>query len=537
MKNKNDFEGIEINGDFKRTFGLLENSSKNVFITGRAGTGKSTFLQYFRWKTKKNIAVLAPTGVAAVNVKGQTIHSFFKFKPDITLKGVPFLRIDSRMKKVYEKLDLIIIDEISMVRADLMDCIDAFLKFYRGKEDSAFGDVQMIFIGDLYQLAPVVSRGEQDIFRKVYQSPYFFDSNIFKNIDMEIVELEKNYRQKDVDFIGLLNRIRTGNVEQKDIGVINSRCQKDFQPANNDYFVYLTTTNKLADKINYERVHELDEELFTNQAVIRGDVDLKSMPTHEVLDLKVGAQVIMLNNDSNNRWINGSIGKITDIFDSSYNTRAIQVKLFDGKKVEVEPFTWEIFRFSYNEKSDSIESSVVGSFRQFPIKLAWAVTIHKSQGKTFEKIILDVGRGTFCYGQIYVALSRCTTFEGIILKRPIDKKDIWVDERISRFLTEYYYRKSEKGFPEEKKLEIIRKAMEESKILEITYLKEKFQKNVRKIIPSYIRSIEYNGQKCLGVEAFCMERRANWIFRLNCILSIRILEAEDTVADISSVGV
>ncbi len=513
---------IEINEEFKKTFDFIANHSDHVFITGKAGTGKSTFLQHFRLHTKKNIVVLASTGVAAVNVQGQTIHSFFNFKPDITYDGVPDIKVHSWMAKIYQKLDAIVIDEISMVRADLLDCIDAFLRLYGPNTQAPFGGIQLIMIGDLYQLAPVVRQQERNIFQTVYPSPYFFDAKVFKEVSFELMEFEINYRQKDERFIRLLNDVRSNTVEQEQLDVFNERCQADWKPEENDFYVYLTTTNKLADTINYQHIHDLKQELFTYEGTVSGDFDQNSLPTHQNLEVKVGAQVILLNNDAGDRWANGSVGKVIDIFESGVNSSVIVVELANGTRVEVEPFTWELFHFYYNEKTGRIDAEAVGSFRQFPMKLAWAITIHKSQGKTFDKVIVDIGAGAFCHGQLYVAFSRCTTLTGIILKRPISLRDIQVDPRVAQFLREYQYKIAQKKFSLEEKKRIIAEAIEQEQTLEILYVKDNTQKHRRKIIPKHLRMIEHQGQKMLGVEAFCLERQSHWIFRLNGILEIQI---------------
>lgn len=428
-------ENIEINADYLNALDLIEKGAPYIFITGKAGTGKSTFLQYCRTQIKRNLVVLAPTGVAAVNVKGQTIHSFFGFKPDITLKAIASIPVRQDMKKVYKQLRTLIIDEVSMVRADLIDCIDAFLKLYGLDAKKPFGGVQLILMGDLNQLPPVVLSSEKAIFRSLYASPYFFDAHVFKSLTIEIVEFEKNYRQKDKDeFLELLDAIRNNRINPGHIDTLNRRLNPHFQPKDSESYVYLTTTNRIADQINDERLKALKEDPFTYDGKIKGTFTAQTLPTHEVLELKIGAQVMLLNNDLEGRWINGSIGKVKDIFNAGFNAIAVLVELVDGTEVEVEPYTWEIFEFFYNTKKDSIDSRSKGSFQQFPMKLAWAMTIHKSQGKTFDRVIIDVGSGAFCHGQIYVALSRCTSLEGIVLKNRIASRDIQMDSRIYRFL-------------------------------------------------------------------------------------------------------
>ena len=430
---------IEFTSEFAKVYDLLENGTGNIFITGKAGTGKSTLLQYFRDHTIKNVVILAPTGVAAVNIKGQTIHSFFRFKPDITPEGVSAIKIRRTQKALYQKVDTIIIDEISMVRADLLDCIDAFLRLHGKNRIAPFGGVQLVFIGDLYQLPPVVPRDEQDIFKNVYRSPYFFDSNIFRELNgneqhpkrFQIIELKKIYRQKEEDFIKLLGTIRNRTATEANLETLNKRYIPDFTPDEDDFYIYLTTTNAVADRVNHQRLRELQREPYCYEGIVTGKFESKNLPTHQSLELKIGAQVMLLNNDPGGRWINGSIGKIVEIIKEG---KIVTVELSDGQMVEVAPYQWEMFRFFFNEDTEALESESVGSFTQYPLRLAWAVTIHKSQGKTFGKVIVDIGAGAFAHGQTYVALSRCTNFAGLVLKRPILKRHILLDDDVVQFM-------------------------------------------------------------------------------------------------------
>jgi len=425
---------LDFNERFTAAINRLENTSHHVFITGKAGTGKSTLLQYFRQHTSKNVAVLAPTGVAAVNVKGQTIHSFFRFKPDITPQKVRKNYIRKKDKELFRALDTVIIDEISMVRSDLLDCIDVLLRMHARNKKKPFGGVQMIFFGDLYQLPPVVGQYEKDIFNGVYASPYFFDAKVFESTDMDYIDLEKIYRQQDDAFIGILNAIRTRTVTSDDLRVLNRRYIPEFHPGSEELFIHLTTTNVMAERINAWHLRNQPGQSYHFEGRIDGKFEQKYLPTRVVLDLKINAQVMLLNNDPQGRWINGTLGKIIAVEDDLSATSIIQVQLEDGRLVEVTPFTWEMFRFMYNEETESLESRSIGSFTQYPLKLAWAVTIHKSQGKTFSRVILDMGQGAFSHGQTYVALSRCISLEGLVLKRPIVFRDILLDERITHFM-------------------------------------------------------------------------------------------------------
>ncbi|MFH1454664.1 MAG: AAA family ATPase [Armatimonadota bacterium] len=511
---------IEINEQFALSLDLMENTGKNIFITGKAGTGKSTLLDYFRDTTKKKAVVLAPTGVAAVNVRGQTIHSFFKFKPNVTLRAIK--RISGKKIKIYKKLEAVIIDEISMVRADLLDCVDKFLRLNGKNHKLPFGGVQMIFIGDLYQLPPVVVGREREIFRKQYESPYFFSAKIFDDFSMEFIELEKIYRQKDEAFINLLNSIRNNSIDDAGLKTLNKRYNPDFKDNIEDFYIYLTTTNKLAEEINNRQLMKLEGNPYYYKGEIQGDFDSKYLPTPAELCVKIGAQIMMLNNDLRSRWINGSIGRIVDIeHDREYDKDIIIVELIDGNIVKVSPHTWEIFNFFLNEETNSIEAKTVGSFTQYPLKLAWAVTIHKSQGKTFNKVIIDIGKGTFAHGQMYVALSRCTSLEGIVLKKPIQKKHIFMDWRVVKFVTKYQYKISEKTCSTKDKIEIIENAIKSKSKLDVIYLKPNDEKSKRIIRPEFVGEMEYLGKTYLGVKAFCFNRKESRTFRVDRILEMK----------------
>ncbi|HAM38324.1 MAG TPA: AAA family ATPase [Elusimicrobia bacterium] len=515
-------EQIEINDQFKKAINLVENTNKNIFITGKAGTGKSTLLNYFRLITKKKIVVLAPTGVAALNVNGETIHSFFGFKPDITLDKIK--KLNDKNSKMYKEIEILVIDEISMVRADLLDCIDKFMRTNGKHSKLPFGGTQMLFFGDLYQLPPVVTSKEKEIFKNTYQSAYFFDAKVFNDLSMEFIELEKIYRQKDEKFIEILNLIRNNSITEKELTTLNKRFGATFsENIKSNYEIQLTTTNKMANETNMLQLQTLKTKIYSFNAEISGDFEENMYPTEYELQFGIDAQVMMLNNDSKERWVNGSIGKIIDIKHNKKNKITnIYVKLANGKEEEVLPHTWEIFHFSYNTNTNIIETDTVGTYTQYPMKLAWAVTIHKSQGKTFDKVIIDLGNGTFAHGQTYVALSRCTTFEGIILKRPIRKKDILMDWRIVKFITKYQYNLSERDMSLKEKLQIIQNAIKEKSLLEILYLKTNDEKTCRIIKPRFVGDLEYNDKTFLGINAYCMKRKEDRVFRVDRILEIKV---------------
>ncbi|WP_419241451.1 AAA family ATPase [Cardinium endosymbiont of Nabis limbatus] len=508
---------IELNEQFIKALGLMESSAKNVFITGKAGTGKSTLLKFFRENTQKTIAVLAPTGTAAVNIKGQTIHSFFGFKPDVTLESIKAIKESKKKENIYKKLDAIIIDEISMVRADLLDCIDKFLCLNGKKETKPFGGVQVMCIGDLYQLPPVIQNREKQIFTSHYPTPYFFSAHCFKSLDLEFIELDKIYRQSDTKFIQLLNNIRNNSITDSEIEIINERYDASFEPSLDDFYIYLTTTNANAQAVNTQKLKGIKSKEFTFTGIIEGDFAKEQLPTLVELKLKVGAQVMMLNNDANGRFINGTIGKIIDI-DVDYSVPKLVILLEKGKKVSISPYIWESYRF-YLEGS-ALKSSITGTFMQYPVMLAWAITIHKSQGKTFEKVILDIGKGTFAHGQIYVALSRCTSLEGLVLKKQIAKKHVWMDFNVVKFITDYQYKKSDLLCALENKMIILEKAIKHKATIHITYLKAKDEKSKRSITPIAVGEMEYLNKPYIGVKAFCLKRQEYRVFRVDRILEI-----------------
>jgi len=417
-------EHLEINAEFKSAFDLMERTRECLFITGKAGTGKSTLLKYFKANTGKNIIVLAPTGVAAINVGGQTIHSFFKFPPRIIQKDT-IKRL--RNKSLLENIDMIIIDEVSMVRSDLMDGIDYALRLNRGRMKAPFGGIQMVFFGDLFQLSPVVEHEARQLLEERYRSPYFFSAKVFDDCHIRTIELSTIYRQKDSSFMELFNRVRNKEHTKEDLDILNKRVQKGIEVSKKDVTVILTTTNSLAHSINQDRLSKLPGKEITYDSMATGRFEESTYPTDACLKLKKGAQVILIKNDPDKRWVNGTLAKVTALSKDSI------VVDIGGFEYDLPVVKWQKIEYSYNEEEDRIEDEVVGEFAQYPLKLAWAITIHKSQGQTFDKVIIDLGHGAFTHGQLYVALSRCTRLNGISLKRPVLHSDIIFDERIYEF--------------------------------------------------------------------------------------------------------
>jgi GTPase SAR1 family protein len=416
---------FELTSEFSTAFEMMEHTGKHLYITGNAGTGKSTLLHYFKKHSRKEIAILAPTGIAAVNIGGATIHSFFRFPTHfITRDDIRKIRGKSDM---FSAIEILIIDEASMVRADMMDAIDASLRLNRNQPYEPFGGVQLILIGDLFQLPPVIEQDLEEYFADNYETPYFFSAKVFSEIRLQKIELQRVFRQIDPDFIRLLNKVRNNELEMSDLKKLNQRFQPSLRLSTHDLAITLTSTNARASAINIQRLSALPTEEYVYDAVIDGDFDDKSQPTDKTLRLREGAQIMMVKNDPLKRWVNGSLGVIHQLARDA-------IKVSFGTAVHtIEPAVWEKSIYDYDRVNRSLESLVVGSFRQYPIKLAWAITIHKSQGKTFDNVIIDLGYGAFAHGQTYVALSRCTSYEGLHLKAPLKYTDIILDPRIRDF--------------------------------------------------------------------------------------------------------
>ncbi|HKZ36551.1 MAG TPA: AAA family ATPase [Chryseolinea sp.] len=510
---------IDINAEFQSILDQLHKTTEHLFITGRAGTGKSTLLQYFRGTTCKKMIVLAPTGVAALNVQGQTIHSFFGFAPQVTPEQAKKEHPAKSLKRIIEELEMIVIDEASMLRADLLDAIDQALRKY-GHRKVPFGGKRLIFIGDLYQLPPVVTKDERDHFQHEYASPYFFDAKVFRECQIKTVELEKIYRQQDEGFIRLLNQIRDNSITQEGLESLNGRYDRFYQAFQKPNEVTLCTTNAAADRINQAQLDLLGGKKLKYSGETTGDF-IRQLPTHDQLELKIGAQVMLVNNDAARRWVNGSTGIITGTeWSAAEKCDLLLVKLSHGKTVEVLPYTWETNQYSYDEEADTIEVEKIGAFTQYPLKLAWAVTIHKSQGKTFDNVVLDIAKGTFAHGQIYVALSRCTSLEGLILRQALLPEHIWSDQRINYFLQGRNEGQTYRRMTVPEKKEILQKCIDYENSITMTYTTgngQTFQKNIR---PTWIGEMEYQGVEYLAVETQDMETGENRAYSVNRIVTL-----------------
>lgn len=432
-------ENIDLdNNEFKTAWQLIQNSNRSIFLTGKAGTGKSTFLKYICENTRKSYIVLAPTGIAAVNAGGVTLHSFFKIPlkpllpddPDFSPRSIrKTLRYTREKVNIIKKLDMVVIDEISMVRADIIDFIDKVLRIYSGNMREPFGGKQLLFVGDIFQLEPVITIETKEILKRYYKHFFFFNAYAFGNISLVPIELKKIYRQNNETFIRLLDQIRINSISPEKLNMVNRRVIPEYKENPNEFIITLASRRDTVDVINEQHMAALPAKEFLYRGTIVDEFPEQNLPTQVELRLKDGAQVIFIKNDKDQRWVNGTLGKV-------YKTHEdyIEVELENGDIHILEHEKWENVRYTFDEKEKTIKETVLGIFMQYPIKPAWALTIHKSQGLTFNNIIIDFrGGGAFTGGQTYVALSRCTDLDGVILRQPLTAKDIFVNPAIVEF--------------------------------------------------------------------------------------------------------
>lgn len=446
------------NEEMQKALQIIQFTRRSLFLTGKAGTGKSTFMRHIAATIKKKHIILAPTGIAAINAGGSTLHSFFKlpFHPLLptdkrysTRNIRDTLKYNGEKTKLLREVELIIIDEISMVRADIIDFIDKVLRIYNRNMREPFGGKQLLLVGDIYQLEPVIKEDERQLLRPFYPSCFFFDAHVFREMQLIAVELKKVYRQRDAQFISLLDHIRTSQVSDTDLRLLNARVNAEIGTEEGRLSITLSGRRDTVDYINEKQLNTLPDQPTIFYGHIEGEFPESSLPTPIELEVKTGAQVLFIKNDKERRWVNGTLGTIIGFGDEEDGI--IYVRTEDGRDFDVEREIWSNVRYTFNEKEQKIEEEEIGSYQQFPLRLAWAITVHKSQGLTFNNVKIDFTGGVFAGGQTYVALSRCTSLQGISLQEPIRRENIFVRTEVTNFARNY------------NNLNIINSALQESK--------------------------------------------------------------------------
>ncbi len=409
----------------------IEDSNDSFLITGQAGAGKSSLVRIIKAYSKRNTVLLASTGVAAQLINGTTLHSFFGFQPGITEDMIRKMKISKKKELILSGIDTFVIDEVSMIRADWLDCVEAYLHQFGKNPRKPFGGYQLVLSGDLFQLPPVVQPSEETIFHSFYETPFFFSAHSYPSLCYQVLYLHDNLRQTDKETITLLHQIREGEITKELIRLVNEHVSP-MEYREEDFCIVLTATHEKENRVNEERLSLLSSPTRTFSAFVEGNYPVKQYPTQKQLSLAIGAQVMFVTNDTSGRYVNGTLGIVEDILDNAENP-IISIRLEGNVMVRLEREVFQYRRIQWDNVSQRISSEVIGRFIQFPVRLAWAITIHKSQGKTFQNIHIDLGRGAFAEGQVYVALSRCRSFEDVTLQVPLQEPDLLVNPKVQEF--------------------------------------------------------------------------------------------------------